>query len=121
MQRHAPVLSGGKKRVDEAFALVRLEEGSREPGRLVGMPDSARLLEVSSPEYIVRRRAFAIVAEDAAWNRLEQRWVPKPLGPQRADLRRRHDCEVLRRSGDPIEERAPDRLGLLPAKPLEEH
>jgi hypothetical protein len=113
--------SGGKKRVDEPFALVRFEEGSREPGRLVGVPDGARLLEVSSPEYIVRRRALPIVAEAEAWNRLEQRWVPKPLGRQRADPRRRHDCEVPRRSGDPIEERAPDGLGLLPAESLEDH
>ena len=112
MQRHA-MLSGGDERVDEVFALVRREEGRGQPSGLVGVPDGARFLQVSRPEYILRRRALAIVGEDESRERLEHRRVPEILGRQRADPRRRHEGEILRRSGDPIEKRTPDIRGLL--------
>ena len=55
-----------EQRVDKSFALIGLEERCGQPRGLVGVPDRARLLEVAGPEYIVRRRALAIVGDDHA-------------------------------------------------------
>src|SRR5271163_1668024 len=85
------------------------------------MPDRARLSEVAGPENIVHGRALAIVGDDEAWNGREKRRVPEPLRRECADPGRRRHGEILGRSGDPIEERLPHHLRLLPIEALEDH
>lgn len=56
-----------------------------------------------------------------ARNGREKRRVPEPLRRERADPGRRQHGEILGRSRDPIEERLPHRLRLLPIEALEDH
>src|ERR1700691_1441815 len=115
------MLGGLEKRVGEAFPPIGFEQGSWQPGGLIGVPDRARFVEVAAPENIVRRRARAIVGDHDAGNAPQHRGVPEMLGRQRADPRPRDDGEILRRRRAPIEERAPDRFRLLLIEALEDH
>ena len=45
-----------EQRVDQSFALIVREERLGQPGRLVGVPDSARLSEVAAQKIYPRAR-----------------------------------------------------------------
>src|ERR1700733_9121634 len=115
------MLGGLEKRVGEAFPPIVFEQGSRQPGGLIGVPDRAGLAEVAGPKNVLRRRAGPIVRDDQTWSLLEKGGVPETTRRLADDPRARYDRKVLRGSRHPIEERTPRRLRLLLSEPLQDH
>ena len=104
------------------FAPDGLEERRGQPGGLVGVPELPRLSASRPP------RRYCRSARPGDRRRSRRPGIFRSTaGSQKcragsgADLRSRHDREIPRRSRDPIEERAPDRLGLLLIEALEDH
>ena len=85
------------------------------------MDDLTGLVEIPAPKDVALGRALAIVGKDDAGNLPECRGVPEPAARRSRNSRRRNDVEVLRRCGDPIEERTPSGLRLIPAEALKDH
>ena len=103
------------------FLPVRLQERGRKPCRLVAVQDLSRFAQIGRPEHIGLGGARAVVRKHHAGELLEHSRVPELPGRHGRDPWRRLDAEILRRTGQPVEERAPDCLRLLLVQPLEHH
>ena len=78
--------------------------------------------EVARPKHVVLRRPRPVVgADELRQVRAQKLRVPQMAARDREDHRRRPRYEILRRGGDPGEERTPDRFGLRLAQTLERH